>query len=752
MPNSLIIVESPTKAKTISRFLGSDYQIVSSYGHVRDLPKNKLGVDVEHNFEPQYIVPIKARKVVTGLTQEAAKAQTIYFATDEDREGEAISWHLIQLIKPADNKIKRIVFHEITKEAILEALQQPRKIDINLVNAQQARRVLDRLVGYELSPFLWKKIASGLSAGRVQSVAVRLIVEREKEIKDFKSQEYWSIEGNFTTNLNNKFIATLIKHQSKTFDKFAITNKTAAQELVKLLKTKSWQVASINHKDSRRTPSPPFTTSTLQQEANKRLGFSVKQTMMLAQRLYEGIELGNEGSVGLITYMRTDSVNLANKFLSETQNFIFKKWGKQYATGIRVYMTKSKMAQEAHEAIRPTDVKREPEIIQNFLDHKEFKLYQLIWQRAVSSQLPDAQIKTSTVDLIDNDQQEVFRASGQIITFDGWLKLSSNNKEESTLPNLTRGEKITLTKINPQQHFTEPPARYSEATLVKTLEEYGIGRPSTYAPTISTIIERGYVHKIQKRLVPTDLAVLVTDLLVKHFPEIVDYQFTAKIEDELDTIAEGHQDWVTTIKNFYQPFKKHLQVKEVEVTKKEVTRERILGKHPDNGKVIKVRIGRYGPYLQLGEAKTEGVKPKFVALPKNLSADTITLEQALALLSLPKILGQDDKGNEITIGIGRFGPYVKCNNEFRSLTPEDDLLTITLERALDLLKNQTPKRGIVKSLGKDPNTGNEIAVKNGHFGLYVTNGIINASLPKNIDPKTIALEQALELLAKKKKK
>lgn len=623
----LIIVESPTKAKTLSRFLGGDFVVKSSYGHIRDLPKSEMGVDIEHDFAPKYVLPPKARKVATELKKDAKVADMVYFATDEDREGEAISWHLAEILKPAPKKAKRIVFHEITKEAILEALKNPRDLDIKLVDAQQARRVLDRLVGYELSPLLWRKVAKGLSAGRVQSVAVRLIVEREREISAFKAQEYWTIEALFQTLTDtnkkrtdtDKFLAKLHKIGDKVLEKFDIPNETEAKKIAAALDGTSYAVAGVQRKEVRRNPLPPFTTSTLQQEANRRLGFSAKQTMMLAQQLYEGVELGEEGAEGLITYMRTDSVNLAEKFLGEAQKLIHSQFGAPYTRGPRTYTTKSKLAQEAHEAIRPTEVKHTPQNIKKHLNSNQFRLYDLIWRRAVASQMSEALIDSTTVDIAaapyslsggrkaavegpstssGNKSVYTFRATGSIIKFDGFLKAWPTSAKEELLPPLKENDALTCEKLEPIQHFTEPPPRYSDASLVKALEEHGIGRPSTYAPTISTIIERGYVERIEaRRLKPTDVGVVVTDLLIKHFPKIVDYKFTARLEDELDEIAEGKVQWVPVIREFYGPFKENLTEKYEEIKKKD-----IVSKPTDQicdkcGKPIVERLGRFGKFL-----------------------------------------------------------------------------------------------------------------------------------------------------------
>ncbi len=748
MGYNLVIVESPTKAKTIGRFLDDSYKVVSSYGHVRDLPKSKLGVDTANNFEPTYIIPTRAKKNVTALKKDSAKADNIYFATDEDREGEAIAWHLHEIIKSSKEKTKRIVFHEITKTAIIEALEHPRDIDLNLVNAQQARRILDRLVGYELSPFLWKKVARGLSAGRVQSVVVRLIVEREREIKNFNSQEYWSISADFSAD-SKKFRADLNKYNGASLEKFTLTAETGAQEVVKTLElAKTWKISDINSKTTKRTPPPPFTTSTLQQEANHRLGFSVKQTMMFAQKLYEGIDLGHDDSVGLITYMRTDSVNLAGKFLSEAKEYINETWGAKYTLlKPRFYKNKSKNAQEAHEAIRPTHVTKDPESVREYLDPKAYKLYQLIWNRALATQMTEAEMLNSSLEISEESQKHVFRATGQKMMFDGWLKLAFDKHEDNILPELTTGDALKLEKLLPEQHFTEPPARYSEATLVKALEEYGIGRPSTYAPTISTVIDRGYVEKFERRLKPTDLAMLVNDLLVEHFPEIVDFQFTANLENQLDLIAAGKAEWRPVIESFYLPFKGHLNSKEQEITRADIMKERELGVDPKTGLMIKVRIGRYGPYIQLGEGEGD-IKPKFASIPKGTNMDELTMDQAQELLALPRTLGIASDGQEMISNFGRFGPYIKKGSEYRSLKDPDNVLTIALARAEEIFATEAARSGTIAELGVDE-AGNKISVKAGRYGSYVSNGTVNATLPKDTEPKEVKLEEAIELIKKK---
>lgn len=654
---NLVIVESPTKAKTISKFLGADYQIESSFGHVRDLPKSKLGVEVEKNFAPQYVIPAKAKKNVNKLKKLAEKAKTIYFATDEDREGEAISWHLIEIFQTPEDKIKRIVFHEITEEAIKEAIKNPRKIDRHLVDAQQARRVLDRLVGYQLSPLLWKKVARGLSAGRVQSVTVRLIVEREREIQAFKPDEYWTLDAKFypqKVEVSQKpieFEAKLNQINGQVVDKLEIKNEASAKKILADLKEAEYLVATVERKKSKKNPLPPFTTSTLQQEANRRLGFSAKQTMVLAQQLYEGMELGEKGAVGLITYMRTDSVNLAQKFLTEAQNYIKNEFGQDYTTGPRFYKAKSKMAQEAHEAIRPTSAFNTPPIIKPYLDTRQFKLYQLIWQRALASQMAEAIMDTTQVDIEAKKTPYIFRANGSIIQFPGYLKVYPSATKENILPPLKKEDLLDLISLNPNQHFTQPPARYSEATLVKALEEYGIGRPSTYAPTISTIQDRGYVQKEDKRLKPTDMALLVNDLLVEHFPKIVDYEFTAHLENDLDEIAEGKMKWQPAIKEFWQPFKKNLDQKYKELDKKEITEEKSDEICELCGKPMVIKMGRYGKFLACtGYPECKNTKPI-----NNKDYEPPELAKKI-----------DEKcpecGNPLVVRTGKYGQFIGCSN------------------------------------------------------------------------------------------
>lgn len=740
MAKNLVIVESPTKAKTISKFLGPDYKIESSFGHIRDLPKSKIGVDVENNFEPVYEVPTKAKKKVTELKKLAKNAEVIYFATDEDREGEAISWHLAELFKLAPEKVKRIVFHEVTESALKEAIKNPRHIDLNLVDAQQARRILDRLVGYKLSPLLWKKVARGLSAGRVQSVAVRLIVDKEREIQAFKADEYWSVDSIFKAS-GQEFESKLHQIDGKIIDKLEINDKASADKILAGLKDASYQVASIEKKEMKKSPLPPFTTSTLQQTANNRLGYSAKQTMVLAQQLYEGINIGEKGTTGLITYMRTDSVNLATKFLDEAQNYIKQNFGADYTTGVKIYKGKSKTAQEAHEAIRPTAVEHDPASIKEFLDDRQYKLYKLIWQRAVASQMSPAVTDTTRVDIAALNTPYIFRSTGSIVKFPGYLKVYPTGAKENLLPELKEKDSVELVKINTEQHFTQPPARYSEATLVKALEEYGIGRPSTYAPTISTIQDRGYVIKEDKRLRPTDIAFLVNDLLVEHFPKVVDFQFTANMEDDLDKIAEGEKKWQPIIKEFWNPFIENLKDKEETLKKEALLHVKEIGIDPKTKKPIFARIGRFGPFVQLG-SKDDEEKPKFASLKKGQAVDTVTLEQALELLSLPKVLGQDKNGHDIEINIGRFGPYIKVNGKFTSLG-DNDPYTVSLDTALELLKDSAAKEA-AKNIKEFP--GSAVKVLNGRYGPYITNGELNAKIPKDTQATDLTLEECEKLL------
>lgn len=656
---SLVIVESPTKAKTISRFLGKDFNIQSSYGHLRDLPKKKMGIDIANNFTPQYVIARGNQKTVTALRKLAHDAPIIYFATDEDREGEAIAWHLLEIfrkpvkgkkeqIKPEeiDKKAKRIVFHEITEQAIKEALKNPRSIDMHMVNAQQARRILDRLVGYELSPFLWKKVARGLSAGRVQSVAVRLIVEREREIQAFKPQEFWSIDAVFEKE--KQFGAKLVKIDGKSLEKFAIKSAEEAKSLLKELESSDYKVANVQKKEVRKSPLPPFITSTLQQDANRRLGYSARRTMIISQQLYEGVNLGKKGAEGLITYMRTDSFNQAEKFLSEAKDFIGQQFGQNYALAQpRRYKSKSRLAQEAHEAIRPTEVINTPENIKHNLTDEQYKIYSLIWNRAVATQMPEAVFESTQVD-IKAKEKYTFRANGNVIKFDGYLKVYPDAIKETELPALKVDDDVKLIKITPNQHFTEPPARYSEAGLVKALEEKDIGRPSTYASIIGTIIDRRYVEREARRLKPTDIGFLVNDLLVKHFSVIMDYKFTAHMEDDLDDIAHAKKEWVPVVREFYEPFKNNLMKKEQELDKKDIINEVTDQTCEKCGKPMVIKTSRYGKFLAC-TGYPECKNTKNLNHQGEVEPAQETNEKC------------DKCGAPMVVKRGRYGPFLSCS-------------------------------------------------------------------------------------------
>jgi len=654
---NLVIVESPTKAKTIAGFLKKGFMVTSSFGHIRDLPANSIGVDTEHDFTPTYVIPTKAKKNVTELKKLAKRAETVWFATDDDREGEAISWHLLSALDIPELKTKRIVFHEITKQAIEHALETPRSININLVNAQQARRIIDRLVGYELSPFLWKKVARGLSAGRVQSVLVRLLVEREREILSFKPEEYWTIEGLFE-NDSARFEAKLHQWKGKTLEKFDIPNEARAAELHKELEQDSYRIVSTTDKKTRRSSPPPFTTSTLQQEANKRLGFSSKQTMYLAQELYEGINIGGE-TVGLITYMRTDSVNLSEQFITGCAAYLETAHGQMYVNK-KTYSTKSKLAQEAHEAIRPTDVTKTPESLKNHLSQTQWKIYDLIWRRAVASQMPDAELNSRSIDIEGQTTKGVFRATGITVVFDGFLKLYPESLNETTLPTLSKGTIVNAPSITTVQHFTEPPARYTEASIIKKMEELGIGRPSTYAPTIGTVLERNYATKEGRSIKPTELGMMVNDLLVEHFPNIVDYQFTADMEDELDAVASGVQQWIPVVKAFYKPFKENLKKKKQELSKKNITEEATEEMCDLCGKPMVIKMGRFGKFLACsGFPDCKNTKP----IKRDEQTGAIDLKETNAQKTEPVFVDEtcEKCGEPMMRRTSRFGEFLSCS-------------------------------------------------------------------------------------------
>lgn len=746
MAKHLVIVESPAKAKTIEKYLGKDYSVKSSFGHIRDLPKKGLSIDIEKNFKPTYTVSSDKKKVVSEL-KKAAQSAEVWLASDEDREGEAIAWHLCQALGLKPEATKRIVFHEITQSAIEQAIKNPRTVDINLVNAQQARRVLDRLVGYELSPILWKKVRPGLSAGRVQSVAVRLIVEREREIKEFEATSNYKVTG--------IFLAGEAELPAELTDR--LESETSARQFLEACQDATFSVQAIDKKPGSRNPGAPFTTSSLQQEAARRLGYGVKQTMMLAQRLYES---------GYITYMRTDSTVLSAFAIKAAEDYITNEFGAQYHQR-RQFQTKNASAQEAHEAIRPTDFRK----LSAGADAQQKKLYELIWRRAIASQMAPASLDRTEVSIAISTRPEHFVAKGEVLKFDGFLKVYGGGKDDVILPELTQGQVLQSQSLTATQTFSKPPARYSEASLVKKLEELGIGRPSTYAPTISTIQSRGYVEKAdlegeereirslvvtngsieekvdkavtgadRNKLLPTHLADITTDFLVKYFGSIVDYDFTARVEEEFDEIADGKEDWVKMLKEFYDDF--HPLIGNAEgVSRQETSQARTLGQDPKTGKPIIARYGRYGPMLQLGETESEE-KPEFAPLPSGVRLEDVTLEQALTMFELPRTVGKTAEGEEIKANIGRFGPYIQVGKMFVSIKPHDPH-TITLAEARDLYQaklRQEAEKNIAEFSGG-------IKVINGRYGPYITDGKKNARIPKDTNPKSITEAQAKELLA-----
>ena len=750
---NLVIVESPAKAKTISKFLGSDFTVMASMGHVRDLPKSSLGFDPEDNFKPKYMVTADKKKVISDLKKQISKDTTIYLAADEDREGEAIAWHLIPALKIEKNPIKRIVFHEITKDAILKALENPRDVDQNLVDAQQARRILDRAVGYELSPLLWKKVRYGLSAGRVQSVAVRIIVDRENEIRAFIPEEYWKIKADF---INPELKSELAKINGKTVK---IENEEQALKIEASLKQGTYKLFDIEEKESTRNPAAPFTTSTLQQEASRKLGLSVKQTMVVAQQLYEG-NVGNipNHTGGLITYMRTDSLNLSTVATTAAKAVIEEEYGKEYSLSKpRVYTSKAKGAQEAHEAIRPVNLALKPSEIKPYVDSMQYKLYSLIWKRTLATQMAQAKIANTTYKIEAGKNKECeFQVKGQRIIFAGFMKAyteGSDNPEaaldstEKILPNIEIGKVLELEKLESEQKFTQPPARYTEASLVKKLESEGIGRPSTYAPTISTIQAREYVTKTEdKKLIPTPTGEVVNSFLVDHFSDIVDLGFTAKIEEEFDEIAMGRIAWEQVMKDFYGNFKKTIDEKESSISKEDYLQVREVGIDPKSGKPVSARVGRFGPFVQIG-TKDDEEKPKFVAIPEHLNMDTITLDEALFLFTLPRTVGKTESGEEIKANIGRFGPYLQVKTKFYSLKT-DDPYTVDLTRALEIIKetDEAKEKSTIKTFEKE-----KIQILVGQYGPYIKQGRKNFKIPKNAEAENLTLEDCLEIIEKDSK-
>jgi len=747
---NLVIVESPAKAKTISKFLGKDYKVMASMGHVRDLPKSKLGFDPDKNFEPKYLISTDKKKVISDLKKEISSDTTIYLAADEDREGEAIAWHLIPALKIEKNPLKRIVFHEITKDAILEAINNPREVNQHLVDAQQARRILDRAVGYELSPLLWKKVRYGLSAGRVQSVAVRIIVDRENEIRAFVPEEYWRIKAEF---INPAFDALLAKIDGKNEK---VENEQQAKAIESSINQGNFQLTDIEEKESTRNPAAPFTTSTLQQEASRKIGLSVKQTMVIAQQLYEG-NVGNipNHTGGLITYMRTDSLNLSKVATSAAKEVIEKEYGKEYALSKpRVYKSKAKGAQEAHEAIRPVNMALKPSDIKPYVENAQYRLYSLIWKRTLATQMATAKIANTTYKITaGKDKEYEFQAKGQRIIFPGFMKAyteGSDNPEsaldssEKILPTIKVGTVLDLEHLDLEQNFTKPPARYTEASLVKKLESEGIGRPSTYAPTISTIQQREYVAKTEdKKLAPTPTGEIVNSFLVDHFPEIVDLGFTAKVEEEFDEIADGKIAWQQVMQQFYGGFKKTINEKEESVNKEDYLQIREIGTDPKSGKPVSARVGRFGPFVQIG-TKDDEEKPQFVAIPDHLNMDTITLDEALFLFTLPRVVGQTQSGEEIKANIGRFGPYLQVKTKYYSLK-EDDPYTIELPRALEVIKqiDEAKEKALIKEFAEE-----KIQVLIGQYGPYIKQGRKNFKIPKGVEAEDLTLEQTLEIIAK----
>ncbi len=753
MTSNLVIVESPAKASTIKKYLGKDFEVLASYGHVRDLMPKEGAVDTDNDFAMKYEVIERNAKYVDAITKAMKKADALYLATDLDREGEAISWHLVELLRDRkvlkDKEIYRVVFHEITERAIKEAIASPRQVSMDLVNAQQARRALDYLVGFNLSPLLWKKIKRGLSAGRVQSPALRLIAERETEIEKFIPREYWSIEADLGAG-KAAFVARLSELDGEKIKQFSITTEaTAGEARTRLLAaaTGELQVSKVEKKQRKRNPAPPFITSTLQQEAVRKLGFTAQRAMRTAQQLYEGIDIGN-GSVGLITYMRTDSLNLAQEAIEEMREFISARYGKdQIPKTARLFKTNSKNAQEAHEAIRPTSCLLVPGEIRSHLSDDQFKLYDLIWKRTVACQMIPATIDTVAADLRAGDIG-VFRATGSTVTEPGFMSvyLESSDEaeqEDKTLPPLATGQRIKLNDIRSDQHFTEPPPRYTEASLVKTLEEYGIGRPSTYASIISTLLQREYVEFDKKRFQPTDIGRIVNSFLTNHFASYVDYEFTAKLEDELDAVSRGEREWVPLLREFWDSFAAKVKDKEENVSRQEANQARELGTDPKSGKPVSVRMGRYGPYVIIGSIEDED-KPQFYGLRSGQRMDSITLADAMELTKLPRDLGMSPDGAPLTVNIGRFGPYVRYTDKYVSLGKEDDPYTITLERAVELIDDKR-KADAAKHINEFPDAG--IKVLNGRYGPYITDGSKNARVPKDVDPKALSAAECLTILA-----
>ncbi|MBS95374.1 MAG: DNA topoisomerase I [Chromatiales bacterium] len=758
MSSSVVVVESPAKAKTIEKYLGGGYKVLASYGHVRDLIPKEGAVDTENGYTMRYDVIERNEKHVKAISNALKKADTLYLATDPDREGEAISWHLYELLKERgalkDKEVRRVVFYEITKRAIQAAMDEPRKLSNDLISAQQARRALDYLVGFNLSPLLWKKIKPGLSAGRVQSPALRMIVEREEEVEAFKPREYWTLEGDIKAE-EGIFNGRLAEYRGEKVEQFTFEDQAsaeAARDAVLAAADGKVLVQKIDRKQRKRNPAAPFTTSTLQQEASRKLGFNTQRTMRTAQSLYEGIET-DEGTVGLITYMRTDSVSLAAEAVEEIRSLIADRYGAENIPAEpREYKTKSKNAQEAHEGVRPTSALRTPESLKDRLEPDQFKLYSLIWKRAVASQMVPAIFNTVAIDLMPETKQEEarLRANGSTLVEPGFIAVYQEGSDDvkddeadRTLPPVEEGEVLKLTEFRADQHFTDPPPRFTEASLVKTLEEYGIGRPSTYASIISTLKNREYVEMDGKRFLPTDIGRIVSNFLTNHFTQYVDYDFTAQLEDVLDEVSRGEREWVPVLEDFWGPFHTLCEDKEESVSREEAAQARQLGTDPKSGKPVSVRMGRYGPFVQIG-TKDDEDKPKFAGLKPGQKIAEITFEEAMELFKLPRKLGETSDGEKVSASIGRFGPYVRYDNKFVSIRGEDPY-TITLESALEFIKQK--KIDDANKLILDfPDDG--IQVLNGRYGPYVTNKEKNARVPKDREPNSLTLEECKELLEK----
>ena len=809
--SKLLIVESPSKAKTINKYLGGDFNVLASYGHVRDLLPKSGAINTE-SFEMEYALIDRNKKYLDAIITAAKKSDEIYLATDPDREGEAISWHIVEILKSkkisAEQKIiKRVIFEEITKDAIQQAITKPRDVSMSLVNAQQARRALDYLVGFNLSPLLWKKIRRGLSAGRVQSPALRLICEREAEIQKFESKEYWSIHLE-ATKKNAQFSSKLIQLNNEKVEQFTITSEKDQEQIVGDLLLKSsgkCRVGRVDKKKRTRNPAPPFTTSTLQQEAVRKLGFTTSRTMRIAQQLYEGISLA-EGTVGLITYMRTDSFSLSNEALGQIRNYIKTTYDENYLPSNSIgYKTKSKNAQEAHEAIRPTDIQRVPAKIKQFLTPEQFKLYEIIWKRAIACQMTPAQFDAVSIDLEVGKGESIFRANGQTLRFPGFMALyiegdddkENDDADDKKIPDLEIGEELSVKKIYGSQHFTEPPPRYSEASLVKTLEEYGIGRPSTYASIISTLQDREYVLLDKKRFTPTDVGIVVNKFLTEHFDKYVDYEFTANLESDLDEIAADTKEWVPILKNFWQDFNQQISDKE-NIDRAAITQEDINESCPKCGQALFSRLGRrgkfigcsgypdcdytrnvneedganepqiifhdqetdkdvlllrgpYGPYLQIGVPEEDSkTKPKRVSIPPNIPISSVNEQVAKQLMSLPLALGDyPETGKPMVANIGRFGPYVSHDGKFKSIPKADNIFDITFDRAVELVSELIEKNKPLRIIGTDSNTSEDIEVLKGRWGPYLQRGKAKAPLSQKYDYETISLEEAMQIIEAK---